>query len=74
MTESAARIFPFKSSPRGSLAATHLEMVRFQLAKAGLVYHDKSAGSSGRQSTAVFRAIPNFESSAFTLSARQRGS
>ena len=33
MTESAARILPFKESPRGSLAAIHLAMINVQIAK-----------------------------------------
>ena len=37
-------------------------------------YHERSTGLSGRKSTAVILAIPNLDSSVFTLSAKQIGS
>ena len=36
MTESAAKIFAFSASPKGSLAATHLRMITVRIAKAHL--------------------------------------
>ena len=62
--------FPSKSLLEAVWPQSTWQCKTFVLQKLVHFYHDKSAGSSGRQSTAVILAIPNFESSAFTLSAR----